>query len=96
MGVFMGLRPMGRMVVIVGSVLTRVIVVMDFASLGMAVVVTVLMEVLVVVYMGVFVAMFASVVGMFVQVSMGMVVAMQMFVFVFSFHGELLLWENSI
>jgi hypothetical protein len=76
MAVFMGFGPMARMVVIVGAVVSGVIVVMDFAAGGVAVLMAVFVTVLVVMGMGVFVAVFASIVGMFVGVSMGMLVAM--------------------
>ena len=90
MAVFMSLRPMPGMFVVVPSVFSRVFVVMDFALPCVTMLMAVLMEVFVGMGMSVFVAVFACIMRMFVGESVGMVMGMQMFMFVCSFHRELL------
>lgn len=70
MAVFMSLRPMPGMVVIVPSMLSCMIVVMDLAPPAVTVFVNMLMEMFVLMGVGVFVAMFLFIMRVFVGVSM--------------------------
>lgn len=85
----MGLQFMGRMDVIVWTMFAHVIVVMD-QGVAMVVSVLVLVAMLVTVCMGVFVAMSCFSVGVFMGMAVGVLMRMQMLVFVVALHCELL------
>jgi len=77
---------MPGVIVVVRPVLSRVIMVMNFGPLAVAMFMKVLVKMFVGMGVGMLVAVFRPVMGVFVRVSVGMIVRMQMFVFVLSFH----------
>ncbi len=88
MSVIVGFRFMPRMVMVVSSVVTRVLMVVCLGSTAMGVLMEMFVQVLVAVSMGVFMAVRLAVMGMFVGVRMSVVMSVQMLVFVLSFHDK--------
>jgi hypothetical protein len=86
-GVSMGFRFMAWMVMVMGSVVTRVVMVVYLGSPAVGVLVQMFVQVLMGVNMGVLMAVHFAVMGMFVGVRMNVVMRMQMLVFVLSFHN---------
>ena len=86
MGMFMSLCLVPRMIMIVRPVLSSVIMVMNLGSLAVAMFMKVLVEMFVGMGVGMVVDMFRPVMGVFVRVGMGMIMPVQMLVFVLSFH----------
>jgi len=86
MSMFMSLCLMPRMIMIVRPVLSGVIMVMNLGFLAVAMLMKVLVEMFVGMVVSMVVDMLRPVVGVFVRVGMGMIVPVQMLVFVLSFH----------
>jgi hypothetical protein len=82
------LRLMAGVVVIMGPMVSSVLMIMHVGAAAMRVLVEMFMQMLMRVAMGVFMAVFHLPVGMLVGVHMSVLVPVQMFVFVFSFHDS--------
>jgi hypothetical protein len=90
MSMLMSLCLMSRMIVMVRPVLSCVIMVMNLGSLAVVMLMKMLVKMFVGMGVGMLVVMFRPVMGVFVRVAMGMIMPVQMLVFVLSFHFCLL------
>ena len=86
-GVIMGFRFVAGMVMVMKAVVGRVIMVVHLGSPAMGVLMEMFVQVLVAMAMGMLMVVHLAVMGMFVGVRMGVVMRMQMLVFVLSFHN---------
>ena len=88
MNVVVKFRLMAGVVVIMPAVFSAVIMVMHASAGAMRVLVEMFVQMLMSVSMGVFMAVLRVAVGMFVGVRVAMIMCVQMFVLVFSFHNQ--------
>ena len=94
--VIVHLRLMAGVVVIMVSVLSGMIMIVYVPAPCVRVLVHVLMHVLMGMFVGMLVAVRLAVMRMLVRMRMSVLMGMQMFVFVFSFHGMSSLPPNSL
>jgi hypothetical protein len=87
-GMIMLFRVMAGMVMVVSAVLAGMVMIMHFGSAAVDMLVEMLMHMLVVMFVGMLVAVGLPVVRMLMAVGVGMVMPVEMFVLVFSFHGK--------
>jgi hypothetical protein len=87
---FVYLRLMGQMLVTMGAVFPGVLMVMHVAILGVAMLMRVFMDVFMGMRVGVFVAVDFALMSVRMAVRVGMLMSVQVHVFVFSFHGRFL------